>query len=138
MTGTPNIIGSSRSSWLVFIALGIAALLAMVVHSNVQGQASQRCFPETGFCIRGRVREFWEQNGGLPIFGFPTGPQHEERVEGMPLQIQWFERNRLELHPENSRPYDVLLGRLGAERLLQQGHNWQAFPKSNPNAGCRF
>jgi hypothetical protein len=30
--------------------------------------------------------------------------------------VQWFERNRLELHPENATPYDVLLGRLGAEQ----------------------
>lgn len=31
------------------------------------------------------------------------------------LQVQYFERQRFELHPENGRPYDVLLGRLGAQ-----------------------
>jgi ELWxxDGT repeat protein len=97
----------------------------------------QHCFPETGQCISGRIREFWEQNGGLPVFGFPTTDQHEELVEGKPFQVQWFERNRLELHPENQRPYDVLLGRLGADRLAQQGRpDWQNFPKEQQTGNC--
>lgn len=100
--------------------------------------ANQRCFSETGFCIAGRIREFWEQNGGLPVFGYPITPQRVEQIEGRDLQVQWFERNRLELHPENSRPYDVLLGRLGADRLLQQGRDWQAFPQTGRQAGCRY
>ncbi|EFO81221.1 hypothetical protein OSCT_0917 [Oscillochloris trichoides DG-6] len=97
-----------------------------------------RCFPETGQCISGRIREYWEQNGGLPVFGYPTSPQRAERIEGKEYQVQWFERNRLELHPENARPYDVLLGRLGDDRLVQQGRNWQNFPKSNQQQGCRY
>jgi hypothetical protein len=100
--------------------------------------ADQRCFPETGFCIAGRIRQYWEQNGGLPVFGFPIGPQRAETIEGRELQVQWFERNRLELHPENARPYDVLLGRLGADALARQGRDWQAFPQSGPLPGCRF
>src|SRR5690348_8641994 len=80
-------------------------------------QSSEHCFPETGFCISGRIREFWEQNGGLPVFGLAKGPQQETIIEGKSFQAQSFERNRLELHPENARPYDVLLGRLGADRL---------------------
>jgi uncharacterized protein YkwD len=31
--------------------------------------------------------------------------------------VQWFERRRMELHPENAPPYDVLLGLLGNELL---------------------
>jgi len=100
--------------------------------------AGGRSFPETGYSICGRIREFWEQNGGLPVFGYPIGPQHEEQIEGRAFQVQAFERNRLELHPENQRPYDVLLGRLGADRLNQQGRDWMTFPKSQPQAGCRF
>ncbi len=92
-------------------------------------QTAERCFLETGYCISGRMREFWEQNGGLPVFGFPITPLQTEQVEGKPVQVQWFERNRLELHPGNKRPYDVLLGRLGATRST-------VAPATTPTAGC--
>jgi glucose/arabinose dehydrogenase len=121
----------------VLLLLVSSALLA-VAPPAAGAQTSRRCFTETGFCIEGRIRQFWEQNGGLSVFGFPIGPQSEEQIEGQPFQVQWFERNRLELHPENARPYDVLLGRLGADRLQQQGRDWITFPKSAARAGCRF
>jgi hypothetical protein len=88
--------------------------------------------------MSGRIREYWEQNGGLAVFGYPITPQREERIEGRALQVQWFERNRLELHPGNPRPYDVLLGRLGADRLAQQGRDWQQFAKTGEQPGCRY
>lgn len=94
-------------------------------------------FPETGYSIDGRIREYWEQNGGLPVFGYPITAQQEEPIEGRLVQAQWFERNRLELHPENAPPYDVLLGRLGADRLSQQNYDWQAVPREAPQDGCR-
>ncbi|MFL5806184.1 MAG: hypothetical protein ACJ8CR_31195 [Roseiflexaceae bacterium] len=123
---------------LVARAALFAALLLAVAPQPSSAQSDQRCFPETSQCISGRIRTFWEQNGGLPTFGFPIGAQHEESIEGKPFQVQWFERNRLELHPENARPYDVLLGRLGVDRLAQQGRDWFQFPKSAQQAGCRF
>ncbi len=118
--------------WLIVLAL------SLVVALPAFAQTDQRCFPETGQCIVGRIREFWEQNGGLPVFGFPTGPQQAIQIEGKPFQAQLFERNRLELHPENSRPYDVLLGRLGADRPAQQGRDPFTFPKSGQQSGCRY
>jgi hypothetical protein len=38
-----------------------------------------------------------------------------EQLEGKDYQVQWFERARFELHPENQPPYNVLLGLLGNE-----------------------
>src|SRR5437762_9586272 len=74
---------------------------------------SPRCFPEAApvisACIDGQIAEFWARNGGLPVFGYPIGAQQQRQVEGRALQAQAFERNRLELHPENAAPYDVLL-----------------------------
>ncbi|MFV9507244.1 MAG: hypothetical protein AB4911_22060 [Oscillochloridaceae bacterium umkhey_bin13] len=103
-----------------------------------QPAGDQRCFAETNQCMSGRIREYWEQNGGLPVFGFPVSPLRTEVIEGRELQVQWFERNRLELHPENARPYDVLLGRLGADVLAGQGRDWRAFPQTGPQPGCRY
>jgi hypothetical protein len=120
-----------------WIALVVLIVLAGVPQASAQ--SGERCFSETGQCISGRIRQFWEQNGGLPVFGFPIGPQQEQAVEGRTVQAQNFEHNRLELHPQNQAPYDVLLGRLGADRLAQQGRDWQtAFAKSEPQANCRF
>ncbi|MBC8078344.1 MAG: CAP domain-containing protein, partial [Chloroflexales bacterium] len=120
------------------VALLVAVLALAPVPPSILAQAGERCFPETGFCITGEIRQFWERNGGLPVFGFPIGPQQEAQVEGQPRQVQWFERNRLELHPENRAPYNVLVGRLGADRLEQQGRAWQGFAKSQAQPGCRF
>jgi hypothetical protein len=116
--------------------MGLVLNLAMV--AGAQAQQAERCFPETGFCISGRIREFWEQNGGLAVFGLPLAPQQQETLEGQTVQAQWFERVRLELHPENAQPYDVLLGRLGVDRVTQQGRDWFTFPKSEAKADCRF
>ncbi len=117
----------------------LSLLFLLLTIPTSYAQTAERCFPETGFCMSGRIRDFWEKNGGLQVFGFPIGPQQEQSIEGKPVQAQNFERNRLELHPENRTPYDVLLGRLGADRLAQQGRDWQAvFPKSGPQANCRF
>jgi hypothetical protein len=104
--------------------------LTLIPPQYVNAQVNRSCFNETGFCIEGRIKEYWEQNGGLVVFGFPITDQHQELVEGKPFQVQVFQRNRLELHPENARPYDVLLGRLGVARLEQQNRNWATFAKS--------
>ncbi len=121
-----------------FVRWVAPCLVTLALVPSAQAQSEQRCFPETGFCISGRIREFWEQNGGLPVFGFPKGPQQETLVEGKPVQAQQFERNRLELHPENARPYDVLLGRLGADRLAQLGRDPFTFPNSTQQPNCRY
>jgi hypothetical protein len=97
--------------------------------------ATKICFKEVANCIEGRFAEYWQQNGGLAIFGFPLNAARQEQVEGKRYLVQQFERNRFELHPEKQRPYDVLLGRLGDERLRQIGRNWQNEPKVSTAPG---
>jgi hypothetical protein len=115
-----------------------ACLLLLVVGGNTgHAQADQRCFAGSDFCISGRIREFWEQNGGLPVFGLPISPVSVEinRNTGTSYFVQWFERHRLELYPNNPPPQDVRLGRLGAELLGQQDIPLQA---STPQPGCQW
>jgi hypothetical protein len=125
-----------RFSSFAAFALAIAIVLSAINFSRVAGQSVGLCFEQTGHCIQGRIREFWEQNGGLRVFGFPTTPQQPELIEGRWITVQWFERHRLELHPENLRPYDVLLGRLGVDRLVQLQRNWTDFPKQTQSTSC--
>lgn len=101
---------------LSILICALAALLPGIAGSQ-QSQAA--CFAETGYCIEGRIREVWEQSGGLAALGLPITPLQEEQIENQIRQVQWFERARLELHPENAWPYDVLLGRVGIERLAR-------------------
>jgi DNA/RNA endonuclease G (NUC1) len=93
---------------------------------------SGRCFPETGYCIDGAIRTYWERNGGLAVFGFPLTPQSNERVEGRSLQAQWFERDRLEIQPDGL----VTAGRLGVERMEQLGAPWRPGVAPPPAPGC--
>ncbi len=106
---------------LVVAMVGLSVWNPMAVHG------AQRCFSETGFCIDGRIREFWEQNGGLAVFGYPIGALVSVQVDGKNISSQQFERNRMELHPENARPYDVQLGRLGAQ-YTQRTFDMQNLP----------
>lgn len=63
----------------------------------------------------GLFAEFWTANGGLMIFGYPMT---EEFVDESGMTVQYFERARFEWHPDLSgTPYEVLLGRLGAEHI---------------------
>jgi hypothetical protein len=73
-----------------------------------------RCFAETGHCVRGRFLTHWTTWGGLAINGYPISDEFVQILEdGRPYLVQYFERTRLELHPENSYPHDVLLGQFG-------------------------
>ena len=118
----------------------LAALLAAGLFAPRASYAqSERCFAETGACVSGRFLQYWDQNGGLPVFGYPTGAAFnaEDPETGTTFLVQFFERNVFELHPENQAPYDVLLGRLGDELLLLNGVDWQALPpESGPKNGC--
>lgn len=125
---------------LVGVALMVAMMgLVALVPSAAQAQ-SRLCFAEVPDCIEGRFAEYWQENGGLAVFGFPITPARLEQVGGGQFLVQVFERNRFELHPENQRPYDVLLGRLGDDRLNQLGRPWQNEAKatSTSQPGCQY
>ncbi len=73
-------------------------------------------FAETHHTLRGPFRAYWEQHGGLALFGYPIS---EPFVEGG-VQVQYFERNRFEYHPELAAPYRVSLGLLGRDLLAER------------------
>ncbi len=130
-----------RLRWLHLFATVVAIMLLAVLMPTPLINAQNRiCFNEVPNCIEGRFAEYWQQNGGLPVFGFPIMPAFQQEVEGRVRLVQIFERNRFELHPENARPYDVLLGRLGDDLLQRRGTPWQNEPKAptTQQSGCRY
>jgi hypothetical protein len=79
---------------------------------------SRRYFPQTGHTLAYGFKEYWERNGGLYVFGYPISTEFTElnRDLGVDRTVQYFERARYEWHPEHQgSPYEVLLGRMGAE-----------------------
>jgi hypothetical protein len=122
---------------ILFILSFLASVLfaSQPVSASSHQQTGERCFPETGYCISGTIRSYWERNGGLAVFGFPTSPLQTETVETWTGPVQWFERDRLEDH--SNQGIGVLAGRLGADLLEAEGRAW-SYGSQTPQAGCRF
>lgn len=81
-------------------------------------------FPETGHSISGKIAEYWQANSGLTNFGYPLSEQVQEvsQADGKTYTVQYFERTRLELHPENAgTQYEIQLGLMGRELLASKG-----------------
>jgi hypothetical protein len=70
-----------------------------------------RYFPETGHSVRGEFLEFFETHGGLAVFGYPLTDEFTQ--DGR--RVQYFQKVRMEWHPEFPEPYNVQLGLLGDE-----------------------
>ncbi len=85
-------------------------------------QQDARYFPETNHTVSGEFLNYWQEQGGLAVFGYPL----TDRLQEEGRDVQYFERQRFELHPENQPPYNILLGRLGAQLLERQGVDWRA------------
>jgi len=74
------------------------------------------------------IRSFWEKAGNgdlqrsVQIFGYPIAEPFDEQNppapagDGQTHRVQYFERYRLEDHPENADPFKVLLGLLGVSQ----------------------
>ncbi|MFN8537617.1 MAG: alpha-L-rhamnosidase C-terminal domain-containing protein [Thermomicrobiales bacterium] len=81
----------------------------------VLAQADHEFFAQTGHNVTPRFFAYWQANGGLPQFGLPLSEAFTERLEdGNRYLVQYFERARLEYHPESGDPrYQVQLGQFG-------------------------
>ncbi len=127
-----------RTKPLVICGVVLALALIGVNTALAQDETSSPCsnysteeiryFNETGHNVCGPFLEFYQRYDGLELFGYPlTEPFTEDG-----RLVQYFERVRMEYHPENSEPYKVQLGLLGD--LL--GHRHPPIPESeipNPN-----
>ncbi len=90
-------------------------------------------FPETGHTVSGQFLTFWQNNGGLPVFGYPLSDVVVENGRA----VQYFERQRFEYHPENQAPFNILLGLLGTQKASNLGllgtQPFKALPANSPN-----
>ena len=77
-------------------------------------------FEETQHNLAPPFLDYWTENGGLDVFGYPRSEQFLEQnhADGKLYTVQYFERNRIEYHPENQgTKYEFQLGLLGVEQF---------------------
>ncbi|MEO8288868.1 MAG: alpha/beta fold hydrolase [Chloroflexota bacterium] len=75
-------------------------------------------FTQTGHNLAQPFNNYWQKNGGLPVFGYPISEAFNEKsaTDGKTYQVQYFERNRLEYHPEaKGTAAEIQRGLLGKE-----------------------
>lgn len=106
--------------------------------------ANNAYFEETGYFVTQPFLSYWQQNGGLGLFGYPISDlmQETDEATGEVYSAQYFERARFEQHA--SLGNGVLLGRLGA--LIQEPEGavqprdgaFRFFPETGHNVSQAF
>jgi len=93
------------------------------------GRPTQVYFAETGQAVGGAFLSYWQANGGLARFGLPISPEFDEAFpDGSAYRVQYFQRARLEYHPEYAgTPDEVMVGLLGTA-LVQHDARPQTVP----------
>ena len=110
----------------------------------VIGTTDSRCFAETGRCVQEHFLAYWQTHRGLALNGYPLSEPFAERLEdGKVYLVQYFERVRMEYHPENAPPNDVLLGQFGrrlhpADPPAPQQPGASYFPATEHNLSSGF
>jgi Zn-dependent protease len=100
------------------VILGRVGALLHSPEPGVAPLADAHFFPQTGHNLGGALRTFWEQHGGLAQFDYPISEARPETspADGRDYTVQYFERARLELHPEHAgTPFEVAVGQLGRQ-----------------------
>ncbi len=100
------------------VILGRLGALATTIEPPVQAVAGEQFFPQTGHNVSPTFFKFWQENGGVALFGYPITEERTEKnpADGKEYKVQYFERNRFELHPDKAgTPFEVQLGQLGTQ-----------------------
>jgi hypothetical protein len=116
---------------VALISSAFTVLIQPLAQTTTFAQGSCRAFSETGKQVCGRFLEYWQQNGGLAQQGLPLSNEFTEvsDLNGQSYTVQYFERAVFEKHPENARPYDVLLSQLGTFQFKRK------YPNGDPSGG---
>ena len=103
-----------RIAPLLLFALLIVLVLAgglWLISARRHAGDDYEYFPQIQHNVRGEFLKFFRENGELEIFGFPMTEAFlfDGRI------VQYFQRARMELHPENEEPNRVRLSPLADE-----------------------
>lgn len=102
-------------NYRTLIAFGLVmSLLLLAVPFGARAQTQtppSQYFAQTNHSVQGEFLRFFQTRGGLEILGYPLTETFVENGRN----VQYFQRARLELHPEASEPDRVQLGLIGVE-----------------------
>ncbi len=122
--------------------LGSHVILALVVGTTILlagGGLSAGASP-TGQDVGTVFQDFYNRSGGVPVFGYAVSGTLQESG----YTVQYFERQRMEYHPDLAgTPYSVLLGLLGQSDAESRGlvstPPFQPLPDTtHADASCTF
>ncbi len=100
-------------TWRLSLAgAGLLVLLGLLlIVTGAGAQEPWRYFPETGYWVGNEFLTFFDERGGLDIFGYPI----DNATTEYGMRVQYFQRARMELHVSNPPAYRVQLGLLGMD-----------------------
>jgi hypothetical protein len=96
---------------VLIIAVALPVGIRAVAHAQPVPIDSCRYFYETGHYVCDQFLQFFETRGGLETFGYPLSERYSDPARGG-LLVQYFQRARMEWHPDNPESYRVQLGLL--------------------------
>lgn len=98
-----------------FLVSAVTILITLAACNNqpqaykTDDSAAVRYFEETGYRVQGEFLQFFDRYGGADSLGYPL----TEEIEMDGWRVQYFDKGRLEFHPENEPAYRVTVGWLG-------------------------
>lgn len=101
-----------RNARYPLVAIMVVVTLISSVSAICPQPSGENCeyFAETGHYVCAEFLDFFKTLGELEIFGYPLTEAFPDRR--LKLQVQYFQRARMELHPHSQGSYQVLLGAL--------------------------
>lgn len=103
-----------RAHSILTVFLTLLAVTATLPTLPAQAATEPLFVTATGHYVHGVFRDYWDKNGGLPIFGYPITDEYIDSQSGR--VVQYFERARFERTGANATA--VALGMLGREATV--------------------
>jgi uncharacterized protein YkwD len=113
---------ASRGNAVLLTRLG--AIMAPQAQSapiaSFASTTTRRYFPQTGHSLSAPFLKYWQTHGSVEVLGYPVSEQMDENG----LKVQWFERARLEYHPDLANTnWAIQLSLLGMQAFSNTGGN---------------
>jgi len=109
-----GIVSMKRARYSLLVITMVATLISGVSATHPQGPGED-CdyFVETDCHVCGEFLDFFEAQGAIEVFGYPLTDAFPDPELG--LEVQYFQRARMELLPQSSGSHRVRLGALVEE-----------------------